>query len=170
MFEWIEKFFASLIVLVMLFILLLVAFPGRLDNIFGSSPDDNRAGSQQQQQDRDLTGQTALPKGDVKPLKTVERLPDSSDNQKALYRRRYHERPAVREVRRAERRDGYATPQRVVYRQPEYSDYYSRRYQRVPNYSQAREDCPSGSCFCNCRRPYWASSGDWDEDAECWYE
>jgi hypothetical protein len=166
-FEWIEKLFASLIVLVMLFILLLVAFPGRLDNFFGRGQDDRTAG--QQQPDRDLTGQTALPKGDVKPLKTVGRLPDSSDNQKALYRIRYHDRPAVREVR-VERRERYVAPRPVVYRQPAPPDYYARRYEREPRYSSIREDCPSGSCMCNCRRPYWASSGDWDEEAECWYE
>jgi hypothetical protein len=165
-FEWIEKLFASLIVLVMLFILLLVAFPGRLDNIFGRGQDDRNP--VQQPTDRDLTGPTALPKGDVKPLKTVGRLPDSSDNQKALYRTIYHDRPAVREVR-VERRERYVAPRPVVYRQPEYTDSYTRRYEHEPR-SSVREDCPSGSCMCNCRRPYWASSGDWDEDAECWYE
>jgi hypothetical protein len=168
-FEWIEKLFASLIVLVMLFILLLVAFPDRLETIFGSDRDDRRAERQEQQQDRDLTGPTALPKGDVKPQKTVGRLADSSDNQKALYRYRYREKPAPREVR-AERREGYVMTRRVVYSRPEYPNYYARRYEREPRYSSAREDCSSGACLCNCRKPYWASSGDWDEDAECWYE
>lgn len=168
MFEWIEKFLASLIVLVMLFILLFLAFPARLDNVFGPGRGDNIA-EQQQQPDRDLKGPTALPKGDVKPLKTAERLPDSSDNQKALYRYRYHRKPAVTEVR-AEPKDRRIVTRRVVYSQPEYSDYYSRRYDRVPDYSPGAENCASGSCLCNCRRPYWASSGDWDEEAECWYE
>ena len=160
MFEWIEKLFASLIVLVMLFILLLVAFPDRLWPDFGQSERTTA----HRQEDQDLTGPTALPKGDVKPQKSVGRLADSSDNQKALYRYVYRDAPqrsGTTPVRKV-----YVETRRVVQPEPEYR---ARRYrpEPEPRYSSVREDCSFGSCLCNCRRPYWASA-DWEEEAECW--
>ncbi len=160
MFEWIEKLFASLIVLVMLFILLLVAFPDRLSNIFGPARENTA-----ERQDQDLTGPTALPKGDVKPQKMVGRLADSSDNQKALYRYLYRNTPPPSEARAEQR--GYVMTRRAVYRKPEYPTYYTRRYEYEPRYSSAPEGCTLGSCLCNCKKPYWASA-DWYDDAECW--
>ncbi|MBX2804852.1 MAG: hypothetical protein KTR19_02675 [Hyphomicrobiales bacterium] len=160
MFEWIEKLFASLIVLVMLFILLLVAFPDRLSEIFGTS---RPSVAEKPNSDQDLTGPTALPKGDVKPQKTVGRLPDSSDNQKALYRYIYRDKPYASEpvpVRKI-----YVETRRVVHHEPKL---YVERSRPEPRYSRAREDCGFGSCLCNCRKPYWAAA-DWDdEDVECW--
>lgn len=168
MFEWLEKLMASLIVLVMLFILLLLAFPDRLSEMFSSVRQDTVV--RQEQQDLDLTGPTALPKGDAKPQKTVGRLPDSSDNQKALYRYRYRDTAQRGEARI--KRKVYVETRRVVHRplverHPEY--YYSRRERYEPRYSYSRGDCSFGSCLCNCSKPYWASS-DWNEDAGCWYE
>lgn len=164
---------ASLIVLVMLFIVLLLAFPDRLSTMFNSQREENTA----QQEDKDLKGPTALPRGDVKPIKdveprkTVERLPDSSDNQKALYRHLYVDRPPSRNAR-AEQRRGYVVTRRVVYPRREYPQYYRRSYITrpgiyEPRYSSAPDDCAFGSCLCNCKKPYWASA-DWYEDNDCW--
>ena len=173
--EWLEKLMASLIVLVMLFIVLLLAFPDRLSNMFSSPRAENTV----QQEDRDLKGPSVLPKGDVKPKeaikprKTVERLPDSSDNQKALYRYIYRDKPPSRDVF-AERGEGYVVTRRTIYQKPEYPRYYKQRYVArrdtyEPRYSSVPEDCAYGSCLCNCSKPYWANA-DWYERNDCWYE
>jgi hypothetical protein len=100
----------------------------------------------------------------VKLQKTVGRLADSSDNQKALYRYVYRDAPQRSETRPV--RKVYVETRRVVQPEPEYR---VRRYRTEPEprYSRVRDDCSFGSCLCNCRKPYWANA-DWEEDAECW--
>lgn len=174
MIEWGEKLMAALSVLVILFIVLIVAFRSPSDML------DTSSSPRPENTDQDLNGLTALPKGNANPQqlvklrKTVERLPDSSDNQKALYRYAYVDKLPYRDVR-AERRDGYVVTRRVVYQRPEYPQYYKQRYitrREVyePRYfSPPVEDCSFGSCLCNCDKPYWAGA-DWYESADCWYE
>lgn len=156
MYEFVEKILASLIVLVMLVIVMILAFPDRLT--------DTNDAVQTQPTAEDQTGPTPLPKGNAKQLKIVERLADSSNNQKPLYRRL--RRPAQTATPRPPKRKRYYVETRhTTYSAPRYYSY--RDDDTESDYESSYGDCEGAACLCNCRPPYWAREAGYDYE-DCW--
>jgi cytoskeletal protein RodZ len=152
--ELIERVLAALIILGLLVIVLFLAFPENKNGVRTAQPQVQPPATTSQQTP---SKQAELEKSDAKPFtKIVEQLPNSRNNQTAIYRRgrrrtpeptekRYSSRPQlstprVRQVR-------YETPRRQI-----------DRY-----YSYDHHECSGSDCYCGCDQPYWAPSA-----SDCW--
>lgn len=159
--ELIERVLAALIILGLLVIVLFLAFPDNKNGLRTVQPQIPPPATTDQQAP---SKQAELKKSDSKPFtKTVAQLPDSRNNQTAIYRperrrtpepteKRYSFRPQlstppVRQVR-------YESPRRQVDR------YYSQVHRY---YSYDRDDCSGDDCYCGCDQPYWAPFA-----SDCW--